>query len=75
MRAQALGYTDLKDYCRVVHVGDCRRLQDLAEELECHESAVRGHLKRFGLGPDRSRSYGARASSMHREATWRHGGV
>jgi len=37
-----------------------RRLEQLAAELGCADSAVRGDLQRLGLGPDRTRSHGAR---------------
>jgi hypothetical protein len=59
-RAQALGYQDLEEYYRSRYVRDRTRLEDLAAELACSESAVRGDLRRLALGPDRTRSYGAR---------------
>ena len=59
-RARALGYEDLEDYYRSRYVRERTRLEDLAAELGCAESAVRGDLRRRALGPDRTRSYGAR---------------
>jgi hypothetical protein len=58
-RARELGFDDLATYYRQRY-GDDRRLDELAGELRCSESAVRGDLRRLGLGPDRSRSHGAR---------------
>jgi hypothetical protein len=59
-RARALGYEDLEGYYRFRYVSERTRLEDLAAELGCAESAVRGDLRRLALGPDRTRSYGAR---------------
>jgi len=59
-RARALGYEDLEDYYRSRYVRERTRLEDLAAELGCAESAVRGDLRRLALGPDRTRSHGAR---------------
>ena len=59
-RAQALGHEDLEDFYRVRYRRQRARLEELAAELGCSESAVRGDLRRHGLGPDRSRSAGAR---------------
>jgi hypothetical protein len=58
-RARALGYTDLEDFYRGRYVRDRARLDELAAELGCAQSAVRGDLRRSGLGPDRTRSHGA----------------
>jgi hypothetical protein len=57
---QALGYENLEDFYRSRYVGERARLEQLAAELGCAESAVRGDLRRLALGPDRSRSHGAR---------------
>jgi hypothetical protein len=59
-RARALGYADLDSFYRSRYVGERARLDELAAELGCAESAVRGDMQRLGLGPDRRRSYGAR---------------
>ena len=58
--AQALGYRDLAAYYRHRYGDDRLRLDQLADELHCSQSAVRGDLQRLGLGPDRARSHGAR---------------
>jgi hypothetical protein len=59
-RARVLGYQDLEGYYRSRYVRERTRLDELAAELGCAESAVRGDLRRLALGPDRSRSHGAR---------------
>ena len=59
-RARELGFAGLEDFYRVRYVRDRVRLEQLAAELGCAESAARGDLTRFGLGPDRTRSYGTR---------------
>jgi hypothetical protein len=59
-RARALGYQDLEDFYRRRYRTQRARVEDLAAELGCAESAVRGDLKRFRLGPDRAQSHGAR---------------
>jgi hypothetical protein len=59
-RARELGYVDLEGYYRSRYVRERMRLEDLATELGCAESAVRGDLRRLALGPDRRRSHGAR---------------
>jgi hypothetical protein len=59
-RAREHGYAGLEDYYRERYLRDRAKLDQLADELGCHESAVRGDLKRLGLGPDRTRSHGAR---------------
>jgi hypothetical protein len=59
-RARALGFAGLEDFYRSRYLRDRVRLERLAAELGCAESAVRGDLKRLGLGPDRARSHGAR---------------
>jgi ROS/MUCR transcriptional regulator protein len=59
-RARALGYDDLKDFYRLRYVDGRALLDELAAELGCAESAVRGDLQRLALGPIRRRSYGAR---------------
>lgn len=59
-RAAALGFADLADYYRRRYRDERRRLDQLAAELRCAESAVRGDLQRLALGPDRRRSRGAR---------------
>jgi hypothetical protein len=58
-RAQALGYQDLEGYYWSRYVGERARLDELAADLGCAESAVRGDLRRLAVGPDRSRSHGA----------------
>lgn len=60
LRALALGFADLAAYYRHRYGDERRRLEELAAELGCAESAVRGDLLRLGLGPDRTRSHGAR---------------
>jgi len=59
-RARALGYRGLADFYRRRYRDQRARLDELAAELGCAESAVRGDLQRLGLGPDRKRSHGAR---------------
>ena len=59
-RARALGYDDLEDFYRSRYDDGWARLDELATELGCAESSVRGDLQRLGLGPIRRRSYGAR---------------
>lgn len=59
-RAHALGFADLEAYYRTRYREQRVRLERLAEELQCAQSAVRGDLIRLGLGPDRTRSHGAR---------------
>ena len=59
-RARALGYEDLEGFYRSRYVDERARLDELADELGCAESAVRGDLQRLGLGPIRRRSHGAR---------------
>lgn len=63
LRALALGFTDLAGYYQRRYRDERRRLDELAAELGCAESAVRGDLRRLGLGPDRTRSHGARWQS------------
>ena len=59
-RARELGFDDLAAYYRQRYGDDGLRLDELAGELRCSPSAVRGDLRRLGLGPDRARSHGAR---------------
>jgi len=59
-RAVELGFSDLASYYRRRYRDERQRLDAIAAELRCAESAVRGDLQRLGLGPDRTRSYGAR---------------
>jgi hypothetical protein len=59
-RAIELGLTDLAAHYQRRYSDERRRLDELAVELSCAESAVRGDLQRLGLGPDRTRSHGAR---------------
>jgi hypothetical protein len=59
-RARALGYESLENFYRCRYVSERTRLDRLAADLGCAESAVRGDLRRLALGPDRSRSHGAR---------------
>jgi hypothetical protein len=63
LRALELGFADLAAYYRRRYGDERRRLEELAAELGCAESAVRGDLLRLGLGPDRMRSHGARWAS------------
>lgn len=58
LRALALGFADLAAYYEHRYCGDRRRLDELAAELGCAESAVRGDLRRLGIGRDRTRSHG-----------------
>jgi hypothetical protein len=64
-RAVELGFPNLVAYYAVRYGDERRRLDEIAAELCCAESAVRGDLRRLGLGPDRTRSYGARWGSAH----------
>jgi ROS/MUCR transcriptional regulator protein len=59
-RAHELGFESLKDLYSRRYRQDQARIQDLAQELGCAINAVRGDLKRLGLGPDPTRSHGAR---------------
>jgi hypothetical protein len=59
LRALALGFANLAAYYEHRYKGNRRRLDELAAEPGCAESAVRGDLRRLGLGPDRTRSHGA----------------
>jgi hypothetical protein len=59
-RAIELGLPGLAAYYAVRYGDERRRLDEIAAELCCAESAVRGDLRRLGLGPDRARSHGAR---------------
>ena len=59
-RARDLGFPNLRAYYRQRYVTDRLRLADVTRELACAESAVRADLSRLGLGPDRTRSHGAR---------------
>jgi hypothetical protein len=58
-RAIELGFPDLGAYYAHRCREEWRRVEDIAAELGCAESAVRGDLRRLGLGPDRTRSRGA----------------
>jgi len=55
-----LGFGDLTAYYRSRYLEQRLRLDQLAGELGCAQSAVRGDLIRLGHGPDRARSHGAR---------------
>jgi len=59
-RARALGYQGLEDFYRRRYRDGRARVDELAAELGCAQSAIRGDLKRLQLGPDRTRSNGAR---------------
>ena len=59
-RARALGFVSLAAFYWQRYRLEQVRLDELAAELGCGESAVRGDLRRLGLGPDRARSHGAR---------------
>jgi hypothetical protein len=59
-RARALGFDELVSFYRARYVERRLRVERVATELGCSVSAVRGDLARFGLGPDRGRSAGAR---------------
>ena len=59
LRAIALGFADLAAYYRRRYRDQRRRLDELAAELGCAESAARGDLRRLGLGPNRTRSHRA----------------
>jgi hypothetical protein len=67
-RARALGYVSLEDFYRRRYRDQHARVDELAAELACAYSAVRGDLERFGLGPEGARSPRARAvtSLRHR---------
>ena len=57
--ALELGFADLAAYYQR------RRLEQIVADLGCAESAVRNDLQRLGLGPDRTRSHGARWQAPH----------
>ena len=59
-QARALGYHGLEDFYLRRYRDQHARLDELAAELGCAESAVREDLLRLHLGPDRTRSHGAR---------------
>jgi ROS/MUCR transcriptional regulator protein len=59
-QARALGFAGLEDFYRRRYRDQRAPMDDLAIELGCATSAVRGDLKRLRLGPDRARSDGAR---------------
>jgi hypothetical protein len=59
-RAVELGFSDLGSYYRWRYRNEHRRLDQIVAELGCAESALRNDLQRLGLGPDRTRSHGAR---------------
>jgi hypothetical protein len=59
-RAIELNFADLATYYQRRYREQRRRLDQIAAELGCTESAVRGDLQRLGIGPDRTRSHGAR---------------
>jgi ROS/MUCR transcriptional regulator protein len=59
-RARALGFDDLVSFYQARYVDRWLRVERVATELGCSVSAIRGDLARFGLGPDRTRSAGAR---------------
>jgi hypothetical protein len=59
-RAIDLGFPNLPAYYDDRYSNRGRRLDEIAAELRCAESAVRGDLRRLALGPDRTRSHGAR---------------
>ena len=59
-RAVELGFPDLATYYANRYFEQWRRVDEIAAELDCAVSSVRGDLRRLGLGPDRTRSYGAR---------------
>jgi hypothetical protein len=61
-QARALGFAGLEDLYRRRYRDQRARVDDLAIELGCAVSAVRGDLKRLRLGPDRSRSGRPRSS-------------
>jgi ROS/MUCR transcriptional regulator protein len=58
--ARDLGFKDMADFYVRRYCDEHARLEDLARELGCAINAVRGDLRRLGLGPDRTRSHGAR---------------
>jgi hypothetical protein len=60
LRAVELGFADLAAYYERRYRDERRRVDELAVELGCAQSAVRGDLQRLSLGPDRTRSHGAR---------------
>jgi hypothetical protein len=59
-QARKLGYQGFEDFYRRRYREQRTRLDELAAELACAESAFRGDLRRLRLGPDRARSHGAR---------------
>jgi hypothetical protein len=59
-RAVELGFSDLAAYYEKRYRDERCRLEQIAAELGCAESAVRTDLRRLGLGPYRTRSHGAR---------------
>jgi predicted transcriptional regulator len=58
--AIAAGFPTLAAYYQRRYRDQRRSVDELARELGCAQSAVRGDLTRLGLGPDRARSHGAR---------------
>jgi hypothetical protein len=62
-RAVELGFSDLAAYYEKRYRDERCRLEQIATELDCAESAVRTDLQRLGLGPDRTRSHGARCQA------------
>jgi hypothetical protein len=59
-RAIELGFRNLAAYYFARYSQGRRTVDEIAAELCCAESAVRGDLRRLELGPDRTRSHGAR---------------
>jgi hypothetical protein len=62
-QALKLDFSNLAAYYRQRYSDGHLRLDQLAAELRCAQSAIRRDLKSLGLGPDRSRSHGARWSA------------
>jgi hypothetical protein len=56
LRAIELGFASLAVYYEQRYRDERRRLDELAAELGCAQSAVRGDLQRLGLGPHGTRS-------------------
>jgi hypothetical protein len=60
LRAVQFGFHDLSANYERRYRDERRWVDEIAAELGCAQSAVRGDLQRLGLGPARTRSHGAR---------------
>jgi hypothetical protein len=67
LRALAIGFTDPAGCYQRRYGNERQRLDEIAAELGCAESAVRGDLQRLGLEPDRNAFTWARAGNRRVE--------